>query len=220
MGDSSVASKKKKKGLFKSLGRGLSSKKKKQRPDDESVVSVRVDGGSSTPGPAGRPSLVGGAPPPRKEVSFSDNSTPQNSSRSNNGGSATPASAMAAKPIQVVLLLMDPDSRRFELLQLEFDSNKALVSDVLRQIQSSATETTLRDMTYAGVCDQTGEEMISCMKLSRFCKGNDIVMAMPKGMSGSDTAQLAGPILGDPKVEDMVRFIYFLLYNILCVLSR
>lgn len=99
---------------------------------------------------------------------------------------------------------MDPTSRRFELLQLEFDSNKAMVSDVLRQIQCSATEKTLRDTSYHGVCDQFGMEMIASMKLSKFCNGNDVVMAMPKGMTGKDTAKLAGPILGDPKVEDML----------------
>ena len=196
MADSSVAtsgSKKKKKNVFKTLGKGLSYKKKKQRPDDESVVAVALDrgGGGRTAAAA-----TGGAP---RSVAFADQSKP-------NGGG--PSSAIPAKPIQVVLLLMDPSSRRFELLQLEFDSNKALVSDVLRQIQSSATEKTLRDMNYTGVCDRDGMEMISSMKLSRFCKGNDVVMATPNGMSGNETAKLASPILGDPKVGDMVSYVY------------
>ncbi len=122
---------------------------------------------------------------------------------------AKPAAAAATayppmKPIQVVLLLLDPNSRRFELLQLEFDSNKALVSDVVRQVQSSATEDTLRNLSYGGVCDQDGIEMIQSLKLSNFCEGNEIVMAIPKGMSGSDTLKLAQPILSDPKVADMV----------------
>ena len=47
--------------------------------------------------------------------------------------------------------------------------------------------------------------MIQSMKLARFCEGNDVVMAMPKGMSGGETAILARPILGDPKVVEMVR---------------
>ena len=59
-------------------------------------------------------------------------------------------------------------------------------------------------MTYGGVADITGMEMIATMKLSRFCNGNDVVMAIPGGMSGGETAKLAGPILGDPKVEEMV----------------
>ena len=90
------------------------------------------------------------------------------------------------------------------------------MSDVLRQIQCSATETTLRDMNYVGVCDQSGMEMISSMKLSKFCKGDDIVLAMPDGMRGVDTAKLAGPILSDPKVEDMVR-LFEINCNALCI---
>lgn len=119
--------------------------------------------------------------------------------------SSAPTAASTAKPIQVVLLLMDPNSRRFELLQLEFDSTKALVADVVRQVQSSATEHTLRNLKYGGVCDQDGNEMISSLKLSNFCKGNEIVMAIPEGMDGSATLQLAQPILSDSKVADMVR---------------
>ena len=174
--------KKKKKNVFKSLGKGLSYKKKKSRPDDETVVGVAV----ATAAPA--------APVAARSVGFSDRP----------GAGRGPSAATAPKPIQVVLLLMDPSSRRFELLQLEFDTNKALVSDVLRQIKGSATEKTLRDMNYAGVCDSSGMEMIASMKLSRFCEGNDVVMAMPSGMTGKQTAKLATPILGDPKVEDMV----------------
>eukprot|EP00985_Skeletonema_marinoi_P032493 scaffold39154_cov202-Skeletonema_marinoi.AAC.2 len=123
----------------------------------------------------------------------------------NKAATARPAASPAAKPIQVVLLLMDPNSRRFELLQLEFDSNKALVSDVVRQVQSSATEDTLRNLSYGGVCDQDGTEMIQSLKLSNFCMGNEIVMAIPKGMNGKATLQLAQPILSDPKVADMLR---------------
>lgn len=203
MGDSSVATKSKKKNPFKSLGKGLSRKKKKQRPDDESVVEVSLARNPTPATPA----------PKQRMVSFDENNayTPaSNNAVGRPRGAAGPSSRSAAaapppaKPIQVVLLLMDPNSRRFELLQLEFDSSKAMVRDVLRQIQCSATETTLRDMTYAGVCDQSGVEMIASYKLSKFCEGNDVVMAMPKGMTGSETAKLAGPILGDPKVEDML----------------
>ena len=186
---STNGTKKKKKSIVKSIAKGLSFKKKKERPDDESVVGVAIDRGVPA---AGRKQNTSSA------VSQSTPSVPSTPSAS----SATTSSL--AKPIQVVLLLMDPSSRRFELLQLEFDSNKAMVSDVIRQIQSSATETTLRDMTYIGVCDIHGVEMIASMKLSKFCKGNDVVMALPRGMSGRETAKLAGPILGDRKVEEMV----------------
>eukprot|EP00956_Cyclotella_meneghiniana_P031508 scaffold82915_cov55-Cyclotella_meneghiniana.AAC.1 len=42
---------------------------------------------------------------------------------------------------------MDPTSRRFKLLQLEFDADSRYVLD---QIEQSATETSLRSMKYGG----------------------------------------------------------------------
>jgi hypothetical protein len=188
-----TGTKKKRKNLIKIVAKGLSFKKKKKRPDDESVVGVDLDGGGSVATAAGR-----AQPKSNQRISKNDDCAP--SSAPSDGTEIS-----TAKPIQVVLLLMDPASRRFELLQLEFDSNKAKVSDVLRQVKYSATEKTFRDMTYDGVCDQDGTEMIAVMKLSTFCKGNDVVIAIPNGMTGKDTAKLAGPILFDPKVEEMVR---------------
>lgn len=106
--------------------------------------------------------------------------------------------------LQVILLLMDPNTRRFELLQLEFDSNKALVSDVIAQIPLSVTEEQLRLQTYEGVCDRSGMEMIKTMRLSEFCETNEVVLAIPSGMSSKDCARLARPILADPGVISMV----------------
>lgn len=206
-GDSSVATngtKKKKKGILKRIGGGVAFRKKKKRPDDESVVGVAVDRGNFGGGSSSSASSAGRPRPGSTNAANSYSAAIINGSGDSLANSSGSSVSPLAKPIQVVLLLMDPSSRRFELLQLEFDSNKAMVSDVIRQIQSSATETTLRDMVYTGVCDRHGTEMIAAMKLSQFCQGNDVVMAMPKGLSGSDTAQLARPILGDPKVEDML----------------
>lgn len=172
------STKKKKKSFMKSIVKGVSFKKKKKFADDDTVVGVAIEsnGGGGSKAVSAKPAAI-----------------------------AAPAVSPVAKPIQVILLLMDPHSRRFELLQLEFDSTKALVSDVVRQVQSSATEHSLRSLTYGGVCDQDGIEMIQSLKLSNFCKGNEIVMAMPEGMTGKDTLQLAQPILSDPKVADMLR---------------
>jgi len=156
-------------------------KKKKKQHDDQSVVGVALD----------QEDLTNGA----RSSSVSSPGSP---------GRGAVVAKPVGKPIQVVLLLMDPSSRKFELLQLEFDSEKAKVSDVLRQIGLSATENTLRQMNYTAVCDRTGMEMIASMKLSRFCQKNDVVMAIPPGLNGSETAKLAKPILGDPNVEEML----------------
>jgi hypothetical protein len=107
--------------------------------------------------------------------------------------------------LKVVLLLMDPQTRRFELLQLEFDSLKALVSDVLAQIPVSVTEDALRKQVYSGVCGHAGQQMTSDKLLATFCHGNDVLVAIPKGLSAKECARLAKPILGDVKVGAMVR---------------
>jgi hypothetical protein len=107
--------------------------------------------------------------------------------------------------LKVVLLLMDPKSRRFELLQLEFDSLKALVSDVMAQIPLSVTEEALRKQTYLGICGRDGTEMPLNSLLSQFCKGNDVLVAVPKGVAATECARLALPILTDANVVKMLR---------------
>ena len=120
-----------------------------------------------------------------------------------------------ADMLKVVLLLMDPKTRRFELLQLEFDSAKALVSDVLAQIPVSVTEEVLRKQTYTGICGNDGEPMPPTKLLATFCKGNEVLVAIPTGVSASECARLAKPILGDDKVISMVRVLVFLVSLVL-----
>jgi hypothetical protein len=107
--------------------------------------------------------------------------------------------------LKVVLLLIDPKTCRFELLQLEFDSLKALVSDVLAQIPVACTDNTLRKQAYSGVCGRAGQDITSDKLLATFCHGNDVLVAIPTGLSAKECARLAKPILGDIKVGAMVR---------------
>lgn len=111
--------------------------------------------------------------------------------------------------LKVVLLLMDPSSRRFELLQLEFDSLKALVSDVLSQIPISVTEAALREQNYVGICGVDANQMSSSQLLSEFCFGNEVLVAMPSNITPKECVRLARPILSDEKVIIMVSLNYF-----------
>lgn len=155
-----------------------------QGGEDETVYGVVLDKGSKP-----LPAAAAAATPTRPAAA----------------PKAAPAAATPASPLQVVLLLMDPKTRRFELLQLEFDSDKAVVSDVLSQIALSATEESLRTQTYTGVADRTGAAKASADLLSGFCQANDVILAIPQGMKAAECAKLARPILGDPKVNTMVR---------------
>lgn len=107
--------------------------------------------------------------------------------------------------LKVVLLLMDANSRRFELLQLEFDSVKASVSDVLAQIPIAVTEECLQAQSYVGITCCDGMEKSSEDVLADFCKGGDVMVAIARDMTATGCVKLALPILADPKVMAMVR---------------
>ena len=106
--------------------------------------------------------------------------------------------------LQVILLLMDPGTRRFELLQLEFDSNHAIVKDVLAEVPLSVTEEVLRKQNYSGVCDRTGQELYVSTRLSEACGPADILIAIPENVPAMECARLAKPILQDKNVVEMV----------------
>lgn len=106
--------------------------------------------------------------------------------------------------LQLVLLLMDPSSRRFELLQLEFDSEKAKISDVMAQIPISVTEDVIRKQKYQGVVDAHATHMDGSARLVDFCSKKEVLVALPQGVSVRDCVELARPILRDDKVVSMV----------------
>jgi hypothetical protein len=113
---------------------------------------------------------------------------------------------LRAENVQVVLLLMAISSRRFELLQLEFDPNKANVSDVLAQVSSAATEDELRSQKYTGICSIDGTELSAELLLKNVVHSeNEVMIALPEGATAFSCTKLAAPILNDPKVRSLVR---------------
>lgn len=106
-------------------------------------------------------------------------------------------------PVQVVLLIMDPISRGFELLLLEFDSTKSTVKDILEQIPLTATEESLRTQAFDVVFDTEGKEMKLESLISDYIENAGVVIAVPKGNfeSGEQVAKMALPILSDKDVS-------------------
>jgi len=114
-------------------------------------------------------------------------------------------STLGMGALQVILLLMDPATRRFELLQLEFDSQQAVVRDVLAQVPHSVTEEALRKQNYSGVCDRKGQELYYSTCLGDVCTGSDILIALPENLDAKECARLARPILSDKNVIEMLK---------------
>eukprot|EP00978_Attheya_sp_CCMP212_P034863 scaffold148694_cov60-Attheya_sp.AAC.1 len=208
---SSTAIVKKKRSKLKSL-RGFVTGKSRREKRKEKANKLKAEGKvpDQTLSPDDDMETVYGAQFDDRSVASSVASSVGNGSPLQRKSPASPLASLmgdettATDSIQVVLLLMDPGTRRFELLQLEFDSSKALVSDVLLQVPLSATEPVLQNQVYVGVCNRFGTEMIQRLRLAEFCASNEVVLAIPEGLSPKDCAKLARPILGDPKVVAML----------------
>jgi hypothetical protein len=123
-------------------------------------------------------------------------------------------------PISLVLLLVDPDTLRFELLQLEFETPQdAIVNDVLEQIENSVTEKAIKRLTFTALVDRKGEAHKGKDPLGNALtyrkSAKDILVGLSSLIAVDDCAKLARPILGDDKVIGMVRtilYIYIILH--------
>lgn len=106
--------------------------------------------------------------------------------------------------VQIILLVLQSESRRFELLQLEFDS-RALVNEILAQIPDAATEDVLRNQAYSGICSVNGNELHPEAKLGQCVeRQNEVKVAVPADISAAECVEIAGPILSDAKVKAML----------------
>jgi hypothetical protein len=60
-------------------------------------------------------------------------------------------------PISLILLLVCPDTLRFELLRLEFETPQdMIVADVLDQLENSVMEKSLQRLTFTALVDSKG----------------------------------------------------------------
>jgi len=121
--------------------------------------------------------------------------------------------------VDIVLLLMDNETRRFELLQVDVDSPTACVKDILVKIPDHATEPSLKFQSFGVVCDRNGKVMDTDKSLAEFftvlsdSSYADVhhtflllaVTSQNRSLNGSDCSKLAKPILTHPKIANMVR---------------
>lgn len=125
--------------------------------------------------------------------------------------SVLPEPSLIADPVQVVLLVMDPATRRFELLQLEFDSTMAKVSDIYKQIPTAATEAVLQSALYKAIVTAKGEVWKSDDLLAHNVDGAAVVIAVREDDAETinKLVNMAVPILTNKKVRKMVSLYSF-----------
>lgn len=121
------------------------------------------------------------------------------------------------EPVTLVILLLDPDSLRFELLQLQLEKPSGLkVRDVLGQLEESITEPALQALKFIALVDRAGgvnkpDASLTKAMAHRQDKYKDILVGLAKGGKVEDLFKRVRPILGDPNVGRMVSAIWLYL---------
>jgi hypothetical protein len=89
------------------------------------------------------------------------------------GAAATNGNGTDGGGLDLVVLLMDPISHRFELLQIEFEEqSKAKISDLLTQIPISVTEPSLKSILYDGILDHNYYRSSTTVEILKKTKKN------------------------------------------------
>jgi len=213
-------SKKKSSRSFRGLVTGKSKKDKKKAKSEEtlaplikeptspsSVVEVEVEKKSTTTTPIDDETVYGA------DFDEASRAAPTVASETQTKETETEP---VGDPIAIILLVMDPLTRRFEIIQLEFDSTQATAADILDQIPISATEKSLRCQTYDRVCDVSGLEYENDKPLSDYVEGNALIITVPKSntQGAEHAAKMAKPILNDPSVQEMLKNVGVVLPNL------
>jgi hypothetical protein len=116
---------------------------------------------------------------------------------------------------KIFLLLLQPESKIFELIQLIYLPNDTTVGNIISMIPANATEQALGIQEYIGLCrPKTQEEIVDKELLaSETSYGvesakitlGEILVAIPKGHTGPDVAALSKQILSNPKIVKLLK---------------
>jgi len=113
---------------------------------------------------------------------------------------------------KIFILLMQPKTKKFELIDVVFASREGTIGDILRLIPSNATDEALGQQRHIGFCRPTdGIEMTDLSCLARGSKSyykikrGEILVAIPKHYSGQQCKQMAISILNHPALSKLLR---------------
>eukprot|EP00934_Nitzschia_sp_Nitz4_P005092 Nitzschia sp. Nitz4//scaffold13_size275219//243346//244823//NITZ4_000922-RA/size275219-augustus-gene-0.242-mRNA-1//1//CDS//3329536158//5082//frame0 len=211
---------------WKKILKRVSRKGNRNVPDSGSLVSSCLSTSTTASLPLETAASWAGAEPSTPESAYAQTTghnmlqpmlprTPQHSTpqRSHTSSQAVPRSPIVGRSpeqkqtqLQLVLLIMEPTNRKFELLQLDFESDRARVCDVLAQIPRSATAAPVRRQQYQGVLRPESATLFTDhTRLMDFCQPKQVLLALPNQLDIRKCMSLSRPILTDPKVHRMLR---------------
>jgi hypothetical protein len=115
------------------------------------------------------------------------------------------------EPYKIFLLLILPKSKIFEIIQVLYSPSNTTVRNLLDMIPINATEPALGSQEYSSLCrPKDGIPIKPSILASSQDKDNagivrgEMLVAIPKGYSGSLCARISTPILSNPKVRKLL----------------
>jgi hypothetical protein len=127
-----------------------------------------------------------------------------------------------ATNFKIFLLLLDPKTKIFELIQLLFPAGTTTVGDILRMIPRNATEKKLGGQSYVGLTRprRSSEPMTNLDQIAHFslskrstdsetCGGlrnGDVAIAIPEECELNALKSLGKQILANPHIQKLVGF--------------
>jgi hypothetical protein len=127
---------------------------------------------------------------------------------------STPAPVARDEAFKVFLLLIQPKSKIFEIIQVFYSPRHTTVRNILEMIPLNATEPALGSQEYSSLCRPKDGKPIDIdvmassksgdnKECARIVKG-ELLVAIPNGYSGSLCARISTPILSNPKVRKLL----------------
>jgi hypothetical protein len=126
-------------------------------------------------------------------------------------GSSTKSAAVPS--FKIFLLLIQPQSKIFEIIQVFYTPSQTTIQNVLEMIPANATEPALGSQHYVGICRPNDGTPIhldlmasvaspntACAKIAQ----GEILVAIPEHYSGSLCSKISKPILANPKVTKLL----------------
>jgi hypothetical protein len=116
---------------------------------------------------------------------------------------------------KIFLLLLQPQTKIFELIQLIYSPNDTTIGSIIQMIPENATEPALGAQEYVGLCrPKTQEELLDQELLASEARPGvvsanitlgEILVAIPTGFTGKDVAVLSKQILANPKIVKLLK---------------
>lgn len=104
------------------------------------------------------------------------------------------ANAVNNVEVNVIVLLLNPESKRFELVEVGLPSTSS-VGDVLKNIPVVCTDSSIRATTFCGILGYPPGSPLPI---------NTLLVAIPDGLSPNALEKMAAPILSNPSVKRLL----------------